>query len=94
MAEYIERDAIKAAVRKRLTNSLIIGWLIRIINEIPAADVAPVVRGEWVDKEDYYIEVGMTCSVCGVRIFHSEDMIIFNYCPNCGAHMKDGDNSD
>lgn len=46
MVEYIERDAIKAAVRKRLTNSLIISWLIRIINEIPAANVVPVVLPE------------------------------------------------
>lgn len=44
MPEYIEKEAIKAAVRKRLNNSLIISWLIRIINEIPAADVVPVVR--------------------------------------------------
>lgn len=83
MPEYIEKEAIKAAVRKRLNNSLIIGWLIRIINEIPTADVAPVVHGRW------GVEVGMNwfkeriCPVCKKYI----ESNFWNYCPNCGARM-------
>ena len=84
MAEYIEREAVKAAVRKRLNNSLIIGWLISIVNEVPAADVAPVVHGRWIDRSDKGV-ISMThpyvCNRCG-RV----EMLKEPYC-NCGARM-------
>ena len=95
MPEYIEREAIKAAVRKRLNNSLIISWLIRIINEIPAVEVAPVVHGRWIpeyeikemyyspdDIERYKVPNGFSCSVCT-----KWSSARTNYCPNCGARM-------
>ena len=44
MDKYVELEAVKAEVRKRLNNPAIIGWLIRIVDAVPAADVAPVVR--------------------------------------------------
>lgn len=44
MAEYIEREALKDKLHKRLLNGNILGWLCGIINEQPAADVVPVVR--------------------------------------------------
>lgn len=52
------------------------------INSIPAADVAPVVHGKWVDNG---IEGSMLsgCSVCGF----SCGAYSFRYCPSCGAKM-------
>ena len=57
------------------------------IEDAPAVDAAPVVRGEWIElHEENGHEVG-TCSHCRhVRI-------VDNYCPNCGALM-DGGNDD
>lgn len=57
------------------------------IEDAPAVDAAPVVRGEWIElHEENGHEVG-TCSHCRhVRI-------VDNYCPNCGAKM-DGGNDD
>ena len=94
MPEYIEREAIKTAVRKRLNNSLRISWLISIINEVPTADVAPVVRGRWIPKyeikemyyspddvERYKVQNGFSCSRCGRAEYRREP-----YC-NCGARM-------
>lgn len=56
-----------------------------IINELPAADVQPVKRGEWEESEN---ELNKFCScckkVCGT-IYDTE-----NYCPNCGADMRGG----
>ena len=86
MAEYIEREAVKAAVRKRLNNALIIGWLISIVNEVPAADVVPVVHGRWSIRcethrdthtgevdEEFYLE----CSECKRKVWDvSQDAII------------------
>lgn len=51
-----------------------------IISDIPAADVAPVVHGEWVlDAKNHAY-----CSQClyGRNI---ETQIGWNYCPNCGS---------
>ena len=86
MPEYIEREAIKAAVRKRLNNSLIIGWLISIINEVPTANVAPVVHGEWVVCGDGD-NVPWMCSHCGKTTAHKYKVMYGKYCPNCGAKM-------
>ena len=57
------------------------------IENAPAVDAAPVVRGEWIElHEENGHEVG-TCSHCRhVRI-------VDNYCPNCGA-LIDGGNDD
>ena len=79
MPEYIEREALKAAVRKRLNNSLIISWLISIINAIPTANVAPVVYGHYVTDE----WGDSSCSVCGENYLN----VTQKYCPNCGARL-------
>lgn len=55
------------------------------IKKIPAADVRPVVRGEWIVRgQDIY------CSVCknesGYNPFGASSFS--NFCPNCGADMR------
>ena len=65
------------------------------VNE-PTVDAVEVVHGQWVDKEDYYMETGVSCSICGERYFFETsrtDFEPYNYCPNCGAKM-DGGNKD
>ena len=51
-----------------------------VAEEFPAADVEPVVRGEW--KEDGAIT---RCSVCGEH----KEFPHWTHCPNCGAHMME-----
>jgi len=56
------------------------------LKEVPAADVRPVVRGEWHEYDDDYGKI--CCSVC------EEDAPCdypWNYCPNCGADMRNAD---
>ena len=50
---------------------------------VPAADVAPVVHGQWVN--------GCQCSVCGDRHgpYNSRHKPFYNYCPHCGAKMDE-----
>lgn len=74
------------------------GWnsLIKILHDAPAADVEPVRHARWVPGEeisrtmignealaieykDFY------CSSCKRR--YKEYVLIYNYCPNCGAKM-------
>lgn len=52
----------------------------------PAADVAPVRRGRWIDISDIDHD-GKSCSSCG---FNATGRLAkrCNYCPNCGADMR------
>lgn len=98
MAEYIEREAINricfmdyflvdGEVR---TESVA---LVRDIEKLPAADVAPVRHGAWMTWEDMFPgetpkkknNLGVFCGICKG---HADSMS--NYCPNCGARMDGG----
>jgi hypothetical protein len=83
---YIEREAAFNAILKLVPKVDGNGscWVIRgvaavAIDNIPASDVRPVVRGHWIDG---------TCSNCG---FFTDVVMsrFFSYCPNCGADMQE-----
>ena len=59
--------------------------IIKALNEVPAADVAPVVHGEWLHKNGE-----MYCSVCGSEALMDEVYYKSPYCPDCGAKMDGG----
>lgn len=89
MAEYIEREAAKDellswAVCINHPEHLMREDAIYVLDDIPAADVAPVRHGRWVDNG---IPDSMLsgCSVCGFTCGSSS----FFYCPNCGAKMDE-----
>ena len=93
MYEYIERKAIRDALydADAITMSGV-----KILNQFPVADVAPVRHGRWISLTDCS-NAGVYCSVCHKKVY-KEDYAICNrknklrsdYCPNCGAKM-DGD---
>ena len=85
MAEYIEREAAIEAVKHAWAKELEPSQYIEII---PAADVAPVRHGRWVEQEKYTFGVMYDCSICGDRILDNGHS--WNYCPNCGAIMDGG----
>lgn len=79
MAEYIEREAaLRTAHIMRPEDKCLETELMKI----PAADVAPVVHGRWIDNG---IPGSMLsgCSVCGFTC----GAYSFFYCPHCGARM-------
>ena len=94
MTEYIERDtAIRNSREYNLGGSYYNTQRavpVKVINSIPAADVAPVVHGRWIhiraedDGNDLY-----ECSVCHKGDCHHPAVKV-SYCWNCGARM-DGD---
>lgn len=93
MAEYIDREKILELIscemekQKReyaFSDGLHCGLerALGIVEDFPAADVAPVMHGKWDDSLD-----GITpyCSVCGCT--HRCLIRLPLYCPNCGAKM-------
>lgn len=101
MAEYFEREAtikrIEEAycadcnsyngVRCRACGT---GDAIDMIEDAPAADVAPVVHGRWEPHDRVFGDNFLVCSKCQ---FVSEDKATrryYHYCPNCGAKMDGG----
>ena len=79
MDEYIERGAVIDLITRRYENPEI---CTQEINSIPAADVAPVVHGRWIE---YQIPPIICCSNCDWATGIEEKN--FQHCPNCGAKM-------
>ena len=85
MAEYIEREAAIA--------SLPVAWdsAVNALQNMPAADVAPVVHGRWDDSGRYTFpggSVAVRCTECGCALTVSEyHLQNWYYCPVCGAKM-------
>ena len=63
---------------------------------IPAADVAEVRHGRWVNPHWRNSDFACNCSACGVEAIHREyrwhERGIYPICPNCGARMDKEDN--
>ena len=101
MAEYIEREAAFNAVLKLVPKVdgdgycwVIRGDAARAIDSIPAADVRPVVRAEWYGEADGYADGELvydmwSCPVCGKCFEEWEEKPDWNFCPNCGADMRE-----
>ena len=103
MADYIRREDALFALRKAERGGSMTA-LTRLerayaeIREMPAADVAPVVHGEWLRAEDDWNSLTtIQCSLCREEwCFETDDdvsLLNYKYCPNCGAKM-DGGNDD
>lgn len=56
-----------------------------IVSEIPAADVRPAVWGRWLHETEIEGHACGECSAC------HKIRVIDNFCPNCGADMRGGD---
>ncbi len=98
MAEYIERGALmqfpirrdhydRKNGNKHFINGIESG--LEYAENLPAADVAPVVHGRWNNMDGY--KTRKVCSECGWDV--PEYGKFYSYCPNCGAKM-DGGNGD
>ena len=64
--------------------------VLRGFEEIPAADVAPVRNGRWIEPSRlYYGAKQYECSLCYSDTFWKKHSITEKYphCPNCGATM-------
>ena len=96
MAEYIEREKLirNAELCRETTDAFI-----ELINDQEAADVQPVVQGKWHAEGDGYADGEIvydmwSCSCCGEYFDEWDDKPTWNYCPNCGADMREANDGD
>lgn len=104
MAKYVELEALKERFAKRLVwlkrdvhNEYSLGlyhgceYDTHLIDEIPAADVVPVVHGRWIRPHWKNSNYCCDCSECGGEAMHREYQWnkngVYPICPNCGAMM-------
>lgn len=92
MDEYIKRETLLTDVCNDQCGEKYSGAcencrIIALIADTPAADVVPVVHGNWIWNSLFSNELYsvLSCSHCGELI----EVLINrpNYCPNCGAKM-------
>lgn len=98
MDEYISREEAKRFFNLNfggVSHAIIAS---RLLDEIPAADVAPVRHGWWNESRPVLRRVNRTnipvveCSVCGIIFCDliNNHRFMYHFCPHCGARM-DGD---
>ena len=100
MAEYIDRSEVIELLKstevngtpymKRIVKATADLAIEAISDDVPTADVAPVVRGHWLTWEEKFPDratgknLGVFCSECGNHADLSS-----SYCPHCGAKMEE-----
>lgn len=91
MGDYVDRKRLKEAIQEDAINCLscyngeVLDLVLMDIDEVPAADVRPVVRGRWEHGAGRIIA---TCTVCGFTRNLNENFGAAIACPNCGADMR------
>ena len=109
MAEYIERETLMRRIKEihcaecdsyhgARCRACWVDDTLDYIDSEPAADVAPVVHGQWISFTGCANE-GVYCSICKKKVWKSDyawcskksrNKLRSNYCPNCGAKMDGG----
>lgn len=91
MAEYIEKGALMSLIESeahRWGDDYDWWQVLADIEDFKPADVRPVVRGRWEDKQlGPWGMVYATCSACKKRV--TLEQLHRNFCPNCGADMRE-----
>ena len=99
MSDYIRReDATKVICEWGVRQERIGRYAVTIhelkqntadmLDELPAADVVPVVHARW----EKFSSITIKCSQCGY-VIHDWRYSECKYCPNCGAKM-DGERKE
>lgn len=81
MNEYIKKEEA-LEITTRTCGDYAAAW--SEIRKLPAADVAPVVHGCWIEKP-FLMGTSRFCSKCGDNFGMPHG--VYRYCPTCGARM-------
>ena len=103
MMDYIDRQELVEIIAERNRNTcngtMSCLQMRRMVERVPAADVVPVLHGQWVDAHgDRRVAECSACKELFEVVFDgpSSDELFawfarfYRYCPNCGARMVGG----
>lgn len=92
MPEYITKNAAINAVENAPIELFQSEWeeIEEAINTAPAADVAPVVHGRWIQVDSTKCRCSHCDIIALIALYPHGDK---NFCPNCGAKMDGGTNN-
>ena len=97
MAEYIKRENVLAEIDEFVKQNIAHGFPVdvfdiemmkKMVEKLPAADVAPVVHSKWEICCDGYYPY---CKRCRNE---PQGRVMTQFCPNCGAKMDEEVNYD
>lgn len=104
--EYISREAALKYIKSKqcrtcsdigLCGNCAVLVAVKLLEKVPAADVAPVRHGHWIGEGDGYADGELVfdvwhCSECAYCIDDGTDdpERLSKYCPGCGALMDGG----
>ena len=92
MAEYIKRESVLAKIDEFAKQNIAHGFPVdvfdiemmkKMVEKLPAADVAPVVHGHWIRQDESFTRFKCSNPECSAENFSGFE----NFCPNCGAKM-------
>ena len=90
MTDLIDRAALEIDAWERLSDAVC------ALEKAPSVHAKPVVHGEWNIIEDDYVGTSiLECSLCHEEwifedVFSDElHLVNYNFCPNCGADMRE-----
>ena len=98
MTEYLEKAALvrilraKAEMGRLSECSVCFDNVAKMIEPLPAADVAEVKHGKWIQEQIKIENMSIvryrnTCSECGGKADFLLRELHYSYCPHCGAKM-------
>ena len=81
--KYIRKEDAKYALQEKVFHDLTDEFYgaMQVLDELPPADVAPVVHGTW----EHHMSFGI-CDKCGYE-YNWTGTDAKNFCPNCGVKM-------
>ncbi len=92
-SDLIYREDAKDYARHAMEKGLNV---LEYLDEVPAANFRPVVRGKWKKRmeenetPDYKLFMPIwSCSECGTEYYPLLFCMTINFCPNCGADMRE-----
>lgn len=85
MPKYINADELQEICEKRRYPSIPID----VFKSQPPADVRENIHGEWINKRTMQHDGEFYCSVCDFVLDSFMQGVFYNYCPNCGADMRE-----
>ena len=102
MAEYIEREALIRRIKEIhcaecdsyhgvRCRACWVDDTLDYIDSEPAADVAPVRHGRWMNANSRPKTYWRRCTACGGMAYFCGIGCSYKYCPNCGCLMDGGD---